>query len=335
MDADYDRLISSVSHNDLSFESTQIADRMDQWILAWLNHRDTQGKGLALNLLLDRVSHFNTMVTSRIIQDKINELEIRNNMVPPLPFCWISMGSDARGEQVVRTDQDNALIYADPSKENKTIAFDYFKALAREVTQGLDQFGFTLCKGNVMATNPDWCRPLGHWLRALDNWVGSTDPDAVRKLTILLDFKAIFGDRRLAATLHARVFQNFNAHSSASHLLVRDDQLFAAPKTRFNRINTRQKPGCKSCFNIKTQAIAHIVNGARLFAVNHGIQIPSTLKRLERLRDESILTQTEFDTLTHAGRIPIFPVIPLALDCACLPSASGSSNALLYKMIAA
>lgn len=141
------------------------------------------------------------------------------------------MGSDARDEQVIRTDQDNALIYADPLPGQEGRAAAYFKALAKEVTRALDAFGFTLCPGEVMATHPDWCRPLGQWLAALDNWVGSTDPDAVRKLTILLDFKAIFGDKRLAATLQARVFRNFEQHGSASHFLVRDDQLFAPPKT--------------------------------------------------------------------------------------------------------
>lgn len=210
------------------------------------------------------------------------------------------MGSDARGEQVARTDQDNALIYADPAADGEKEADIYFEALAREVTRALDQLGFTLCPGDVMATNPEWRRPLSRWLAALDSWVGATDPDAVRKLTILLDFKPVFGDNRLAATLQNRVFENFKQHGSASHFLVRDDQLFAPPKTRFNRIRTRREKGCRKCFNLKTQAIAHLVNGARLFAVNHGIRIPSTLRRLTRLREEEVLSTEEWEEYTQA-----------------------------------
>ncbi|WDP92498.1 MAG: hypothetical protein HUN04_23345 [Desulfobacter sp.] len=273
---------------------------LDNWIMAYLNFRDSAGKPLPLPSLFDRVSKFNTALTTRIIQDSISRLEIQNSMVPPLPFCWISMGSDARGEQVARTDQDNALIYADPLPGAEKEADIYFEALAREVTLSLDGFGFKLCPGNVMATNPEWRRPLNRWLGALDSWVGSTDPDAVRKLTILLDFRPVFGDNRLAATLQTRVFRNFEQHGSASHFLVRDDQLFAPPKTRFNRIRTRREKGCPRCFNLKTQAIAHMVNGARLFAVNHGIRIPATLKRLTRLRDEGILQPQEWEDYTLA-----------------------------------
>jgi len=283
-----------------ALDALDLPHRMDQWILTYLNHRDTRGRPLPLPDLLGRVSECNAKITTRIIQDKIVLLEREQGLTPPLPFCWISMGSDARGEQVIRTDQDNALIYADPSFGQEATALRYFRTLAHEVTHALDRFGFTLCPGDVMASNPDWCRPLGHWLTALDNWVGSTDPDAVRKLTILLDFKAIFGDHRLAATLQTRVFTNFERHRSASHFLVRDDQLFAPPKTGFNRIRTRREKGCRRCFNLKTQAIAHIVNGARLFAVNHGIRSPATLVRLARLRDEGVLTAREYDDDTQA-----------------------------------
>ncbi|MCP4452101.1 MAG: hypothetical protein GY809_11610, partial [Planctomycetes bacterium] len=178
----YKALESAVSREDFPGSMTRIAEQADQWILDYLHHRGTTGEEPDLAILFDRVSHFNAIVTCRIIQDKITERETLDQISPPLPFCWISMGSDARGEQVIRTDQDNALIYADPPPGREQEAMDYFNALARAVTHYLDQFGFSFCKGEVMATNPDWCRPLGEWLRALDSWVGSTDPMAIRKL---------------------------------------------------------------------------------------------------------------------------------------------------------
>ncbi|MCG8684308.1 MAG: DUF294 nucleotidyltransferase-like domain-containing protein [Desulfobacterales bacterium] len=298
LDEQYDHLLSDIEHQDIF--NVNIAGRMDKWTLGYLMFKDETDQTISLPGLFEKISRFNNAITSKIIQNSITRLETNNNMVPPLPFCWISMGSDARGEQVIRTDQDNALIYADPIGGMEEQAKEYFQALAKEVTCDLDRFGFTLCKGDVMATNPEWCRSLGQWLVALDDWVGSTSSEAVRKLTILLDFKPVFGDNRLAATLQTRVFTNFEKHESASHFLVRDDQLFAPPKTRFNRIRTVRKNGCAKCFNLKTQAIAHIVNGARLFAVNHGIRIPSTLERLKRLKDETVLTKEEFQDFTQA-----------------------------------
>ncbi len=178
---------------------------MDQWILDYLMQRDNAGNEFPLPLLLDYISQFNGMIASRIIQDKILWLETQKKMAPPLPFCWISMGSDARGEQVVRTDQDNALIYADPMAGQKEAAQTYFKALAHEVTHGLDQFGFTLCQGDVMATNPDWCRPLSQWLSALDDWVGSTDSNAVAMRRFTACSRSNYGamyDERWCAYVH-------------------------------------------------------------------------------------------------------------------------------------
>ncbi len=288
LDRQYKALLETIP--DLDLYDSGLADRMDDWILACLTMPATFEKP-SLSFLFDRVSRFNTLVTARIIRDSMADIEAGTGNGPPLPFCWISMGSDARGEQVIRTDQDNALIYADPPEDMLNPAADYFAQLGRTVTAGLDRFGFALCKGNIMASNPQWCHSLGRWLTALDSWVGSADPDAVRKLTIFLDFKPVFGDARLGATLQERVFKNFEAHTAASHFLVRDDQLFAPPKTRFNRIRTIKKKGCSRCFNLKTQGLAHLVNGARIFAVNHGIRTPATLHRLERLGRDQVLSE--------------------------------------------
>ena len=253
-----------------------------------------------LGHVFDTVSDFNEILTSRLIQQTVQTIAQRDGRGPPLPFCWITLGSDARGEQVIRTDQDNALIYADPPQGEAAGAAAYFAALAGEVNQALDGLGFALCPGEVMASNPRWCRSLSQWLSALDDWVGSSDPMAVRNLTILLDFKAVFGDRRLAAMLHTKVFTSFESHPAASHFLVRDDQLFAPPKALFNRIRTKKEAGCRACFNLKTQALAHIVNGARLFAVNRRLRVPATLKRLESLAGDDLLSPQEYLSIRAA-----------------------------------
>jgi len=102
---------------------------------------------------MEIISFLNELVTCQIVQHAITTLETLENMPPPCPFCWISMGSDARQEQVVRTDQDNGLIYANPSP-GKTMETDqYFLTLAKLIVTHLDQFGFRRCTGNVMATN--------------------------------------------------------------------------------------------------------------------------------------------------------------------------------------
>ena len=212
------------------------------------------------------------------------------------------MGSDAQEEQVVRTDQDNALIYADTDCATTQNTDRYFLALAERIVQDLNRFGFRRCTGNVMAINPVWRRSLGGWLGVLDQWVGSSAPEAVRQLTILMDFRAVYGDKRLTRIIQARVFDLFDQNPSVSHFLARDDRLFASPKTLFGRIRTQRKGKNTACFNLKTNGLAHLINGARILAANHRIQVPSTLKRLQLLGEEQVLPAEEYREYAGAFR---------------------------------
>jgi CBS domain-containing protein len=219
------------------------------------------------------------------------------------------MGSDARQEQVVRTDQDNALIYADPPRSEQTVWDDYFADLAGQVVTDLDRFGFTLCKGDVMATNPRWRRSLTRWREALDRWIGSSEPSDIRTLTILLDFRPVYGDFPMAQALWDRVFHLFQENPSVSHFLTRDDVLFSSPKTIFGRIRTLRTSACRSCFNIKTAGLAHLINAMRILALNHGISSPSTLARMTGLKDQGVLDpgqhERTVDAFYHLNRLKI------------------------------
>ena len=90
---------------------------------------------------------------------------------PPVPFCWLVFGSEARREQTLRTDQDNGLAYADPSPTDAAAVQTYFARLAAEVNGALVRIGFPECPARIMASNPEWCQPVGVWtkrFRALD-----------------------------------------------------------------------------------------------------------------------------------------------------------------------
>lgn len=79
---------------------------------------------------------------------------------PPCPYAWLVVGSEGRYEQTLRTDQDNALVYADTAPPE---AETYFAQLAERVVEQLVQIGFPRCTGNIMATNPEWRQPLSVW----------------------------------------------------------------------------------------------------------------------------------------------------------------------------
>ncbi len=293
--------------------------------------------------ILQAVSAIHDALTARIICFHVDAINARDRRSPPGKFCWISMGSDARQEQVVRTDQDNALIYADPPRSEEKAWDDYFAHLAQQVVTDLDRFGFTLCKGDVMATNPQWRRPLTRWHQALDRWIGSAEPEDIRQLTILLDFRPVYGDIPMAKSLWDKVFALFQSHPGVSHYLTRDDFLFASPKTFFGRIRTRRTKKCKACFNIKTAGLAHLINGIRIMALNHGISAPATLERMMLLKKKGVLSYEAYEhcqeAFYHLNRLKIASHLKqdrhpdLPVNCVDLSTLSGMEKTQLKKAL--
>jgi CBS domain-containing protein len=293
--------------------------------------------------ILQAVSAIHDALTARIICFHVDAINARDRRSPPGKFCWISMGSDARQEQVVRTDQDNALIYADPPRSEEKAWDDYFAHLAQQVVTDLDRFGFTLCKGDVMATNPQWRRPLTRWHQALDRWIGSAEPEDIRQLTIMLDFRPVYGDIPMAKSLWDKVFALFQSHPGVSHYLTRDDFLFASPKTFFGRIRTRRTKKCKACFNIKTAGLAHLINGIRIMALNHGISAPATLERMMLLKKKGVLSYEAYEhcqeAFYHLNRLKIASHLKqdrhpdLPVNCVDLSTLSGMEKTQLKKAL--
>jgi CBS domain-containing protein len=298
----FSNIVSGIHTAEFHQNLNQWADQLDDLTRNLLAVQDLSFQQSSLEMLMEIISFLNEQVTCRIIQNAITTIEALEQITPPCPFCWISMGSDARQEQVVRTDQDNGLIFATPTAEKAMETDLYFLALAEQVVTDLDQFGFRRCTGDVMATNSVWRRSVDGWLQALDQWVGSTEPAALRRLTILLDFRALYGDKRLAQMVQARVFDLFHTHPSVSHFLAQDDRLFPSPKTLFGRIRTQRGKTGTPYFNLKTRALVHLTNGARILAMNHRIQIPSTLKRFQLLGEEQVLPPGEVSQYADAFR---------------------------------
>jgi CBS domain-containing protein len=96
---------------------------------------------------------------------------------PPVPYCWLLMGSEGRREQTFKTDQDNAIVYAEPVDEaqQRAAAAVYFKNFASHAINHLVNCGYPLCPGEIMASNPRWRQPFSEWKKYFERWVGAPD----------------------------------------------------------------------------------------------------------------------------------------------------------------
>ena len=154
-----------------------------------------EGLGEAQNRILDllplllregaRASHITRVVAE--INDRVlcKVLQFaRAKLGPaPVPYCWVVLGSEGRREQTFKTDQDNALIFADA--EDSTAAKEYFALLAAFVNDSLETCGYPPCPGNFMARNPRWQQPLNIWRSYFREWITGADRRATEDALIL------------------------------------------------------------------------------------------------------------------------------------------------------
>jgi CBS domain-containing protein len=259
-----------------------------------------------VNLLLKegaRASNITKIIAElndRLVR-KVLEFAERKFGRPPVPYCWLSFGSEGRKEQTFKTDQDNALVYADPaSPAQEEEARKYFAAFALHVRDGLVKCGFPLCPADYMASNPKWCQPLSVWKKHFAGWIHHPTPDAILRSLIFFDFRPLYGDESLGADLRDYLMRSlkgqnlFLAHMASATTKNR-------PPLGFFRTFIVEKGGeHKDELNLKFRGIGPLVDVVRLFALETGVAETSTLERIKAMKGKHPTIDTMGSELAQA-----------------------------------
>lgn len=220
---------------------------------------------------------------------------------PPAAYAFVVLGSEAREEQTLATDQDNALIYADVPPERSDSARDYFLRLGTRVCTALDLVGYRRCKGEVMACNPKWCQPLSKWRQYFADCIAAAKPQDLLDVNVFFDFRCAHGEIDFVVQLRQHlqhVLAGENRNTFFFHLAETTLQ-FRPPRGFFGNIQLEATGEGPSAFNIKAATIP-LVNFARIYALQHGFAETNTLDRLHRLRDQGLLVASSHDELVQA-----------------------------------
>ncbi len=220
---------------------------------------------------------------------------------PPVPYCWLLMGSEGRREQTFKTDQDNAILYADPvDDEEKLAAENYFKGFAEKAIGHLVNCGYPLCPGFIMATNPRWCQPLSVWKDYFSKWIDAPDPAELLNATIFFDFRSGFGDSSLARDLR----NHLNAKAKEKDIflfhLARQCMATRVPLSFFKNFIVNKDGEHKNRLDIKGQGLTPFVNFARVLALKNGISETNTLARLKALYDADFINREIWSSANDA-----------------------------------
>ncbi len=220
---------------------------------------------------------------------------------PPVSYCWLLLGSEGRREQTFKTDQDNAIIYANPVSDSENqAAVTYFAAFAAKAIDHLVNCGYPLCPGEIMAINPRWCQPLSVWEGYFSHWVTAPEPQELLNAIIFFDFRAGFGDASLADSLRTHLNRQVVGRDPFLFHLARQCQETRAPLSFFKNFIVERDGEHKNRLDIKRQGLTPFVNFARVLSLKFGVKETNTLARLKALIDGEWIPEDLWSTASEA-----------------------------------
>ena len=220
---------------------------------------------------------------------------------PPVPYCWVGLGSQARGEMGVASDQDNALVLADDAATVPG-GDEYFAALAERVCGGLDRAGFPLCPGEVMASNPAWRHTTSGWMRRVADWVGAPEPEPMVHAQVFFDIRAVHGDRALLEPIRRDMLARARANARFQAHLARIACEWQPPLGFFRGLVVARRGEYRNTLEIKAGGIAPVVQIARLHALAAGADDVATLDRLDAAAVAGVVARGDAENLAEAFR---------------------------------
>ncbi len=251
--------------------------------------RAQQQNGVKIGIVSRMVQTLNAQVFTKLWQIIVPEEVMQNT-------CVIVMGSEGRGEQIMRTDQDNALLIRDGYSHPDLAQF------ADTFNSQLADFGYPLCDGHIMMTNPMWRQPLKDFKAQLSLWFRNTDPIHSIYLSAILDGEYVCGDEALLTQVrdHLKV-----AHRQSDPMFIRQ---FARAALQFGdgnqwwqRFVPRLGKPDTNTVDLKKSGIFPLVHGIRALALEQDIlHVPSSKNRLKALVQADVMTQERADTLNEA-----------------------------------
>lgn len=245
-------------------------------------------QGVAAEQLTQFISAFNDLLTVRIIELEFDASDLGETADR---LCWLALGSEGRFEQTLSTDQDNALIFAVPEGMTADQVREQMLPVALRINETLAQCGFPLCRGNVMASNPQWCLSLEEWTGIFLNWIMHGTPEALLHASIFFDFRPLYGAHALAEELRQWLTR-----------IALDNSLFLRQMAE-NALRNRPPLGVvrdfvlgrENTLDLKLNGITPFVDAARIFSLATGVTGTGTIQRMRQSATFLHIPATEVD----------------------------------------
>ncbi len=280
-------------------ELKAIRDQIDRSLAEFANHEDQS------RLYLSLINQLNAQIWVRCCELTLEEYNESAAMkIDKEQFCFFSMGSVARREQLTRTDQDHGIVYLESQESRQT----HYMAFAKILVEHLSELGYLKCSAEMMSSNPDWCLSVSEMKERISSWFLRPEPQALLDSSTFLDFRVEFGNQDLSSGLVQHIRDLYQRNPLYYNLLAEQTVKTAPPLSFFRKFIVEKNGDHAERFDIKGRAIAPLIDAVRVLAIDTGFfKSSNTLDRLDHLAtaipEQALLFRDCQESLLHMMRL--------------------------------
>jgi CBS domain-containing protein len=249
-------------------------------------------KGVKVEYISKLVAELNQKIYEKLFKMTLPR-ELRDDC------ALIVMGSEGRKEQILKTDQDNALIIKDG------VDVSIYTPYMQKLNQTLIDFGFPKCDGDIMVSNPYWCKNQNEYKKEIERWMESAHGDDFMHMAIFFDSICVAGNESLLSELKKIIFDKVEHKDVFMANFAKASLIFDTPIGMFSNLIT-DKNEHKNELNIKKGGIFPIVQGVRAYSLRYKVEETDTISRIQALAKKTIFEERfagelieAFDTLRN------------------------------------
>lgn len=248
----------------------------------------------------EQVTRLITLLNDHMVS-RVIELCIEQHGHPGVDFTWLVFGSEGRKEQTLYTDQDNGILFEADSQEEANAIRQKLLPLAREINLALDDCGFMLCKGNIMAGNAELCLSRQEWSRRFRQIVREATPTNLLYSTIFFDLRAIWGPLEGCQALRREMLSMIRGNDMFQRMMAQNALQYKPPLGGLFRNFALDKKGLeKDTLDLKTKGLTPFVDGIRVLALAHGVESSNTSERIRQLVSKGVIERLDGDAYAEA-----------------------------------
>ena len=238
---------------------------------------------LVKNIPLPHIANISSEITTALLKRSV-ELAILDMGSPPARFAWISIGSQARKEQLLLTDADNILVFDDVAQEHFRDVKEYFIRLSKKTVSLLEFIGYPSCQHTNNSTSITLAKSLADWTKQYVNWIKNPGENNNDIHSIFFDLNFVYGEPKFEEALSDAVFQYTFKNKLFFDYLGNDAMRKPPALSFFKKYNLEENVPHKDKFDLKNRVQMSLIDGARLFILHHNIRgITNTYMRFKQL----------------------------------------------------